>query len=912
MEEEEEDTLFDQEGLLGRRDEAVSEKKEWKRKLLKTAVLSMSFFCLGLCIAIPGPTLLDLGKRVNRSIEHMTFIFTARSVGYLIGSLTGGVLFDFFDQQILLFYTMATVAVATASIPWCTALIYLSAFVCVQGVALGVLDTGGNIFCIKIWTHKSAPFMQALHFAFGVGAFIAPLMARPFLVDPIVLSNNISEVDYYPVNFKLPSLRSLSGQSRFVRGFHHHAFWDVDYILYHKPAHSSLTFQHSPLDSDKHLQDGYHFTNPKVSVIAQEFIKPPHNDSSVSSYSSVSKYFGIEKNSRHDVTSRRSVEDMFFRYKREESNSSDAINGSNSSDAINGTGIGNITQTLDKIADMNSTVAVTSTTTTVLPKKPNFIDGGGLNGQLADSEKIIPKLKDLINNSPTENLKSTKDLIPAGDDSKDLDSNKTSSLATAHAPSLDTGRNDTQLNEDTSTTSATNGSVTATATNTTSTASTTNSTSISSTTDSTTTASTTVSTTTPTSTTTVSTSTSATTTDTTSTTTVMPSVSSTLTSSVTTTAVVTTATASVTPETRTNPPESATKPFEAVDDLSTVNTSTGKNISSRSENDLFSDMFAAVIGMSKIQIAYSLIGLLLAVNAGLFLFLYCKDRAPSSPALSRSHEDLTRPPDTKCFISLLIMLLFLFFFTYVGMEVTFGGLLTTFAVYYPMDRWTPSSAALLTAVFWGCLALGRCFAIFIARCFKPPCMMVSNLCLTLLGAVILSFFVQLNSAMLWIGTVTLGLGMSSLFPTTISWANSYYPLTGRSTAIFVAGSGVGEMIIPVMTGYLFEKVNRMSLMYVTLTLSILMSLVYLCLQLVVYQRGKTSTRRSHSGFMRLNDVEDMNDAVDMDTIEFSEGGLTHITETTMERSHREEEEERKKNGDAYNTTEFTRLVELSD
>lgn len=357
----------------------------------------------------------------------------------------------------------------------------------------------------------------------------------------------------------------------------------------------------------------------------------------------------------------------------------------------------------------------------------------------------------------------------------------------------------------------------------------------------------------------------------------------------------------------------ATKPVDAVDDLSTVNTSTSKNISARSDDDddLLSHVFAAVIGMSKIQIAYSLIGMLLAANAGLFLFLYCKDRAQSSPVSTRSHEDLTRPPDTKCFISLLIILLFLFFFTYVGIEVTFGGLLTTFAVYYPKEQWSPSSAAVLTALFWGCLALGRCFAIFIARCFKPPCMMVSNLCLTVLGAVILSFLVQVNSAMLWIGTVTLGLGMSSLFPTAISWANSYYPLTGRVTAIFVAGSGVGEMVIPVMTGFLFEKVNRMSLMYMTLTLSILMSLMYLSLQLVVYRRGRTSTHRSHSGFMRLNDFEDMSDAVDMDTVQFAEGTTTtSIPETTMDRE--EEEEERQGNGNAYNTTEFTKLVELSD
>lgn len=93
-------------------------------------------------MAIPGPTLLDLGRRVSRDVEHMTFIFTARSFGYLIGSVVGGVLFDFFDQQILLFYMLTAAAVATVGIPWCTALLTLSALICVQGMAIGVLDTG--------------------------------------------------------------------------------------------------------------------------------------------------------------------------------------------------------------------------------------------------------------------------------------------------------------------------------------------------------------------------------------------------------------------------------------------------------------------------------------------------------------------------------------------------------------------------------------------------------------------------------------------------------------------------------------------------------------------------------------------------------------------------------------------------
>lgn len=105
------------------------------------------FECLkqGLCIAIPGATLLDLRDRTHTDTETVSLIFTARSLGYLLGSIVGGVLFDYFDQQILLFYTLFLTGVATIAVPWCTALIALTCMIAVQGLAMGVLDTGERV-----------------------------------------------------------------------------------------------------------------------------------------------------------------------------------------------------------------------------------------------------------------------------------------------------------------------------------------------------------------------------------------------------------------------------------------------------------------------------------------------------------------------------------------------------------------------------------------------------------------------------------------------------------------------------------------------------------------------------------------------------------------------------------------------
>lgn len=86
--------------------------------------------------------MLDLGERTNSSTERISLIFTARSFGYLMGSVVGGVLFDYFDQQILLFYTLVMTALATIAVPWCTLLAALAFMIAVQGLAIGVLDTG--------------------------------------------------------------------------------------------------------------------------------------------------------------------------------------------------------------------------------------------------------------------------------------------------------------------------------------------------------------------------------------------------------------------------------------------------------------------------------------------------------------------------------------------------------------------------------------------------------------------------------------------------------------------------------------------------------------------------------------------------------------------------------------------------
>ncbi|XP_013395625.1 sodium-dependent glucose transporter 1A [Lingula anatina] len=150
-------------------------------RTFKTLLLCSAAVGLGLCVSVPGPTLIDLRKQVHASLETVSYIFSGRSAGYLLGSLVGGVLFDHTNHQLFLGLVMAAAGVATLLIPFATEISLLATSLAVHGIAMGCLDTGGNALCLSLWGKKSGPYMQSLHFAFGIGAVLAPAMVDPLL-----------------------------------------------------------------------------------------------------------------------------------------------------------------------------------------------------------------------------------------------------------------------------------------------------------------------------------------------------------------------------------------------------------------------------------------------------------------------------------------------------------------------------------------------------------------------------------------------------------------------------------------------------------------------------------------------------------------------------------------------------------
>ena len=60
--------------------------KPYTKKCFATAAIYWSFTSLGLLIASLGPSLLGLERQTGATAENLAFVFTLRSVGYVVGS----------------------------------------------------------------------------------------------------------------------------------------------------------------------------------------------------------------------------------------------------------------------------------------------------------------------------------------------------------------------------------------------------------------------------------------------------------------------------------------------------------------------------------------------------------------------------------------------------------------------------------------------------------------------------------------------------------------------------------------------------------------------------------------------------------------------------------------------------------
>jgi fucose permease len=146
------------------------------RALGRTFTYYAAFIALGLTTASLGPTLLGLSKQTGSELSQISFLFTARAFGYLVGSFVGGRLYDRLPGHRTMAGALLVVAGMLALVPTLPLLWLLTAVLLAIGFMEGVVDVGGNTLIVWVHRDRVAPYMNGLHLFYAIGAFLSPLI----------------------------------------------------------------------------------------------------------------------------------------------------------------------------------------------------------------------------------------------------------------------------------------------------------------------------------------------------------------------------------------------------------------------------------------------------------------------------------------------------------------------------------------------------------------------------------------------------------------------------------------------------------------------------------------------------------------------------------------------------------------
>lgn len=146
-----------------------------KEKLRNTLGYYLIFISLGFGMGITGPALPSLAKQTGSTLGAIGSMFLVGSLGGLLGTAISGRILDRISQRhLVLGISQLIITIMLAVTPLAGNLWILLLIVFINGFPIGMINTGANT--LLMWTHgeKAGPYVNGLHFSFGLGAFLAP------------------------------------------------------------------------------------------------------------------------------------------------------------------------------------------------------------------------------------------------------------------------------------------------------------------------------------------------------------------------------------------------------------------------------------------------------------------------------------------------------------------------------------------------------------------------------------------------------------------------------------------------------------------------------------------------------------------------------------------------------------------
>ncbi|XP_060085003.1 major facilitator superfamily domain-containing protein 4A-like [Ylistrum balloti] len=156
----------------------------FKENWISVVTDCLVFGSFGMGVAFLGPTLFDLGCQTKSDLKEMNWVFFVQLLMTLVGSISAGCLADrAVPVHVLMLVGMVGLPITMFIIPACSAFAGLLIDLMLMGWCMGCIDCVANLRMIRRFETNVAPFLQAMHFFYGLGAFVSPMIAAPFILN---------------------------------------------------------------------------------------------------------------------------------------------------------------------------------------------------------------------------------------------------------------------------------------------------------------------------------------------------------------------------------------------------------------------------------------------------------------------------------------------------------------------------------------------------------------------------------------------------------------------------------------------------------------------------------------------------------------------------------------------------------
>ncbi|KAK3577972.1 hypothetical protein CHS0354_008915 [Potamilus streckersoni] len=165
-----------------------------------------------------------------------------------------------------------------------------------------------------------------------------------------------------------------------------------------------------------------------------------------------------------------------------------------------------------------------------------------------------------------------------------------------------------------------------------------------------------------------------------------------------------------------------------------------------------------------------------------------------------------------CYGTLMLILLFIFYFNLVGAEQLFGNFVRSFSV--DELKFDKDSASYLNMLFWASFAFGRFVGSIASKYISQRTLFAVEATLNLISVTLLDIFSTRSMTLLWFFTATNGLFIAPLYPAGISYGNIQIEITGIWVMMIIFGGGFGDMTYTWTSGHVYSLFGPRSLLYV--------------------------------------------------------------------------------------------------